>query len=175
MTYHEGIEACFPDYFSRFTLPPQARPQELFVYRACSTGKLERGSFLDSFEAEGFAVHPGLPEDSPTAYSLSVYLDLVDVKRFCSKDGKMDPPWPVGLGYTYGCCGPCCLTSEWKNGEASAQGAAFKNKKKMSSHVDWWLYKDARPWEHFEVTDYEAEYKRISQGTEGAGTAGAGV
>lgn len=174
---HEEIKKCFPDYQDRFTRPPQAVEQELVVYRACPTRKVERDSFLDSFEENNFEPDSSAPENYPSSYALSTYIKLTGVKRFVIADSKFQPPWALAKGKIVGCCGPCCLSSEWaanwwaewskgKTDEEIARypsARKFINKKKDSSlHVDWWLYKDARPWEHFEEISYETEHKLVS-------------
>lgn len=51
----------------------------------------------------------------------------------------MKVPYTIAIGYTEPRHGVVQRTKE--------------RKKVKSSHVDWWLYKDARPYEEFEIID----------------------
>jgi len=141
----------FPAYYDNFKMPPEAKEQELTVYRACETRKLERESFLDSYEANGFQVPANFEPTDPIVYSMSTYLKLRDVKRFVVTNSKHQPPFALAKGITDPIHGICCETRQWKEGYPNS-----------SSHVDFWLYKDAEPWRSFALVDYEDE-KRISQ------------
>ncbi|MBQ9521997.1 MAG: hypothetical protein IJR72_05445 [Oscillospiraceae bacterium] len=134
----------FPAYFENFTLPETAQEQEIEVYRACRTRKIERESFLNTYEENSFKVPPDKTEDDPQVYCLSTYRKLRDVKRFVIADSKYQPPWALAKGHTTKVDGLSCETKSWK-------------KKFRSSHVDWWLYEGAEPWLAFEVTTYEKE------------------
>ena len=46
----ERIQKIFPKYFENFQLPEAAIEQEIEVYRACPTGKIEKASFLNTYE-----------------------------------------------------------------------------------------------------------------------------
>jgi len=150
---HERVEKCFPDYFQRFTLPPEAREQALTVYRACRTRKVDEGSFLNSYEESGCPpVDPESEEPvDPSNYSLSTYTDQRQLKRFVAASAKIQPPLTLAVGTTEGCCGPCSPTAVWR----TSPGPFQNDQARKSKHVDWWLYKGARPWEHFEEIAYE--------------------
>lgn len=47
---NKQAEKKFPLYFNNFEIPEWAREQELEVFRACATGKVDRESFMNSFE-----------------------------------------------------------------------------------------------------------------------------
>ncbi len=138
------IKRIFPDYFDRFELPSGARDEYIKVYRACRTGKCDRGSFLNSFEENGFKPNPLIPEDDPGQYSLSTYEKPKEVKRFASISSEVKPPYKIAVGTTNPVHGPTQRTKE-----------RIKTK---SSHVDWWLYKDAKPQECFDIIDDFEEY-----------------
>ena len=72
----EQAEKKFPSYFKNFKIPMWAREQELQVFRACATGRVERESFLNSYEENGFQVSPDGAEDDPQEYSLSTYFSF---------------------------------------------------------------------------------------------------
>lgn len=136
----------FPSYFKNFTLPECAAEQLIYVYRACATRKIEQASFLNTYEENSFAITVDKEADDPQEYSLSTYERLRDVRRFVAVTAKFSPPLLLAKGATHPSCGVSCRTKEWKT-------------RYKGSHVDWWLYKDSRPWEHFEEVDYEEELK----------------
>lgn len=140
----EKAEKVFPAYFKSIELPSKAIEQEIAVYRACQTQKIERASFLNSYEENGFCVSPDMDADDPRQYSLSTYSKLKDVKRFVVIDSRYQPPWLLAKGHTTCEDGLSCRTKDWKEG--------YKG-----SHVDWWLYEGAEPWLVFEGTTYDEE------------------
>lgn len=140
----------FPAYMDSIQLPDCAKEQEIVVYRACPTRKIEKASFLNSYEENGFETLTGIPEDDPQQYCLSTFEKVKDLKRFVEIDGKYNPPMLLAKGITAPECGISCRTREWKP-------------KQRSSHVDWWLYEDAEPWKHFKEADYDEEREREIQ------------
>lgn len=134
-------EKKFPSYFENFEMPEWAREQELEVYRACATGKVDKKSFLNSFEENGFQVSLGGEEDDPQEYSLSSYTKFKDVKRFMTMDSRFGVPFKIAKGITKPIHGICLETKEWKRN----MGIKYRG-----SHVDWWLYENAEPWKEFE-------------------------
>lgn len=138
----EQIERKFPSYFSNFEIPEWAREQELEVFRACATGKVDRISFLNSYEENAFHISIGGDIQDPQEYSLSTYLKFRDVKRFMTLTSKFQVPFVIAKGKTNPIHGLCLETKEWRK----KQGKKYKG-----SHVDWWLYIDAEPWKEFEV------------------------
>ncbi|WP_294340385.1 hypothetical protein [uncultured Clostridium sp.] len=141
----------FPSYFENFEMPEWAREQELEVYRACATGKVDEKSFLNSFEENGFQVSLGGEEDDPQEYSLSSYTKFKDVKRFMTMDSRFGVPFKIAKGITKPVHGICLETKEWKRN----LGIKYRG-----SHVDWWLYENAEPWKEFEevILDEDREY-----------------
>lgn len=137
------LAARFPAYFQNFKLPDAAREQCIDVYRACRTHKVERASFLNTYEENGFAVSVGKRADDPQEYCLSTYWRLRDIHRFVAIDAKFSPPHTLARGHTHPSCGLSCKSKEWK--------------RCRNSHVDWWLYEGAEPWKHFEEVSYEEE------------------
>lgn len=134
-------EKKFPSYFENFEMPEWAREQELEVYRACATGKVDKKSFLNSFEENGFQVSLGGEEDDLQEYSLSSYTKFKDVKRFMTMDSRFGVPFKIAKGITKPIHGICLETKEWKRN----MGIKYRG-----SHVDWWLYENAEPWKEFE-------------------------
>lgn len=146
----EKAKKVFPSYFSNFSykIPLAAKEQTLEVYRACPTRKLERESFLNTYEQNGFKVTADKSEEDPQEYCLSTYAKLKDVKRFVTIDSKYQPPWALAKGHTTAEGGMSCQTKEWKVGY-------------HGSHVDYWLYECAEPWTAFELIDYDEEYEKV--------------
>lgn len=137
----EQAEKKFPSYFVNFEIPEWAREQELEVFRACATGKIEKESFLNTYEENGFSVSQGKEIDDPQEYSLSSYRKFKDVKRFMTMDSRFGVPFKIAKGKTNPMHGICLETKEWKK----KLGVKYKG-----SHVDWWLYENAEPWIEFE-------------------------
>ena len=144
----EKAKKIFPAYFENFEIPSAAIEQEIEVYRACRTGKIERESFLNSYEENGYSISADGSIDDPQEYCLSTYFRLNDVKRFVILDSKFQPPWRLAKGHTTKEDGLSCKSKEWK--------------KTKSSHVDWWLYIGAEPWLAFEEVSYDDELRKIS-------------
>lgn len=143
------LRKTFPSYMNHITLPQCAIEQEICVYRACRTYKIEKESFLTTYEENGFHLTVSADANDPQEYSLSTFERVKDVKRFVSIDGRYNPPWVLAKGTTSPVCGISSRTREWK--------------KTKSSHVDWWLYESAEPWKYFVEVDYENERKKAIQ------------
>lgn len=141
MMNKEQGEKKFPSYFENFEIPEWARAQELEVFRACPTGKVDKGSFLNTYEQNGFSVSVGKEVNDPQEYSLSSYTKYRDVKRFATMDSQFGIPYKIAKGITNPIHGICLETKEWKKN----LGIKYKG-----SHVDWWLYENAEPWKEFE-------------------------
>ena len=140
----EQARAKFPAYFANFKIPKWAKEQMLEVYRACATGKADQGSFMNTYEENGFKVCEGAQTDDPQQYSLSVYTKYKDVKRFMTMSSRYGIPHTIAKGATNPKHGICLETKVWMK---------MTGKKYRGSHVDWWLYKDAEPWIEFEVME----------------------
>lgn len=137
------IEKVFPDYFQRFKLPDGAREEFIKVYRACRSGECDKASFLSSFEQNGYVINdPFADPTDPGQYSLSTFEKPKDVKRFAGVISDMKVPYKIAVGKTNPRHGLVQRTRE--------------RTKKRTSHVDWWLYRDASPYEEFEmIADFE--------------------
>lgn len=148
------LERIFPDYFERFELPEGARSESIKVYRACKSGKCDRNSFLPTYEENGFAVDDGADETDPGQYSLSTYEKPTHVKRFA--------------GVMYDIKEPCRIAAGLTNPIHGLVQRKRERKRCKSSHVDWWLYKDAAPYREFEIINdfdsYLADYIRERDG-----------
>lgn len=146
MCNENRIKNIFPDYFERFELPDGAREQSINVYRACRSGKCDADSFLPSFEEAGYKLNPLADPKDPSQYSLSTYEKPNHIKRFASMTSELKVPYTIAKGVTAPQYGVSQRTCE--------------RKARSQSHVDWWLYKDATPYEVFEVLpDFEGHLK----------------
>lgn len=143
----------FPDYFAHFTMPKCAKEQILIVYRACPTYKIEKASFLNTYEEKQGKL---LPEEvnNPSSYSLSTYTKVNDLRRFCALTSKYSPPYPLAKGTMSPEYGICAYTKD-----VEEEMEIPKKERTKTSHVDCWLYVDAEPWKSFEEVNYEDEYK----------------
>ncbi|MCD8147772.1 MAG: hypothetical protein LUD84_10960 [Clostridiales bacterium] len=146
-----ALQKKFPSYMASIKLPDCAREQAITVYRACKTGKIERESFLNTYEENGFKVSLGQSPDDPQVYCLSTSYRPKGLRRYVSHDGRYNPPWLLAKGTTDPSCGLSCCSKEWVK------------KKKGNYHVDWWLYEGAEPWKFFEEADYEQEEQHFIQ------------
>lgn len=135
----DKIEKVFPEYFERFELPDGAHEESITVYRACKSGRCDRASFLPSYEENGYSLKPLADEKDPGQYSLSTFEKPKDVKRFAGVMYDISEPCRIAVGKTKPIHGLVQRTRE-RTG-------------KRTSHVDWWLYKDARPYQEFEIID----------------------
>lgn len=150
------IKRIFPAYFEQYNMPPQeAREESLVVYRACKTNRLERESFLPSFEEQGFQFVTEEEKQDPSTFSLSVYEKPRDVKRFATMNSSMRPPYTIAKGKTNPIYGKILRTKE------------YKPERKKSSHIDWWLYEGAEPYHEFVLIEdfgkYMEERKRSEE------------
>lgn len=136
----------FPEYFKNFEMPSLAREQLLPVYRACSTGKADELSFLNTYEENNFKISQNGNENDPQEYSLSCYTKFKDVKRFMTMDSRYEIPYTIAKGETHPKHGICLETKEWKK----SLGLKYRG-----SHVDWWLYEGAKPYLEFEVIEID--------------------
>lgn len=142
----DKLRKKFPSYFNNFELPEGAKEQKIEVFRACKTQKVDSESFLPSFEENNCSYCSGDDPSDPGLYSLSTYEKPKDVKRFANTNNKFRPPYKIAKGITEPTCGPSQRTRERKP-------------KSKSSHVDWWIYENAKPHQYFElIEDFEKFY-----------------
>lgn len=142
-------EKVFPSYMDDIELPEGACATERSVYRICRTGKVEADSFLTTFvEYKKGGRLQELDLSDVGSYSMSVYEKLRDAKRYYGLFSKREPSVIVAAGVTAIDCGVSQLTKE-------------REPKRKNSHVDWWLYEGAKPYEHFEEVDVFADPKIV--------------
>lgn len=150
----ERLKKIFPDYFTLFKLPQGANEESIKVYRACKTGKCDKISFTPTYEEQGYTYRAGDDPQDPGLYSLSTYENPRHIKRFAAMNSDMHVPYKIAVGYTDPDYGLVLRTKERTH--------------KTTSHVDWWLYQDARPYEAFElIADFEKylkDYRSMTYG-----------
>lgn len=154
----EKLRKKFPAYFKNFEMPKWAKEQELLVYRACRTGKVDQGSFLNSYEEAGYKLPVGASKDEPAQYSLSTYTKFKDTKRFMKFTNGFGKPYVIAKGITEPRFGLCLEDKVWI---AKRREIGEEVRKSRSSHVNWWLYEDATPWEVFKKVDLDENGKII--------------
>ncbi len=140
----DKLRKKFPSYFENFRLPEGAKEQRIDVFRACKTQKVNRDSFLPTFEENNYSSE-GFDSSDPGLYSLSTYEKPKDVKRFANMNNKFRPPYKIAKGVTEPSCGPSQRTKERKP-------------KQKSSHVDWWIYENEEPHQYFWLIEDFNEY-----------------
>lgn len=138
------VARIFPEYFSQFELPELVREEKLQVYRACKSGMCDAISFIPTYEERGYKIYEGEDSRDPGLYSLSTFENPVHIKRFAALTSEMQIPYRIAIGITEPKWGVVQPTRE--------------RKARAKSHVDWWLYKDARPHESFELIENFEEY-----------------
>lgn len=152
----KNLKGKFPSYFKNFELPNLAGENHYNVYRACRTGLADAQSFLCTFEQNGFQISQGAEITEPDQYSLSTYEKPKDVKRFATMNSEFGVPFKIAVGTTDPIYGYSKRSKEWNP------------KKCKTSHVDWWLFENAKPYVSFELienferffVDYKKEEKK---------------
>lgn len=136
----KDIKKKFPVGFPVDKLPPEAREENIEVYRICRTGAVEEKSFLPTYLDELSMTKENEGEDKPIDfYSLSTYEKPRDARN-CLKFFRGKQPNAIAAkGVTSPTCGVVQRTKE-----------RIDTKK---SHVDWWLYDGAKPHIFFEAVD----------------------
>lgn len=141
------ITNVFPDYFSQDAIDKifkNGKEENIEVYRVCKYGRDITIGFLNYYEEviQGLKMvrnrQATLEKYSKNIDSLSVscYYLLDDIIYYYSVTLKDSYPERILLkGITSNVCGLSQRTSE--------------RKEKNDSHVDWWLYKDVKPWTFF--------------------------
>lgn len=131
----------FPCYMQKIELPSEAREEELTVYRICKYGKIDEESFLSSYEE--YEKHGRLADldlKDVSSYSLSCWGKIRDARRSLAFFTKKEPRAIAARGITSVKCGIIQRTKERKGRNAK-------------SHIDWWLYQGAKPYEYFQEVE----------------------
>ena len=149
----ERVNRFYPKCFENFKMPECAKEEEITVYRACKTGKCDCISFTPSYKERNLDEESDL--SNPGLYSLSTYEKPMHVKRFAKLTSEYNKPYTIAIGRTEPSCGEVQRTRE------------RVVSKKNTSHVDWWLYENAKPHKYFDMIDdiekHIEEYKRVNK------------
>lgn len=136
---------CFPENFETDILPKNAKNENKFVYRIIKYGKINRDSFIGTFEEINRGLIPRkkfLNLSDPGLYSTSCNIKYSEAEYVLNMFMRHHPKVFIAKGETEGSCGPCQLTSE--------------REERNDTHVDWWIYDEADPQIYFsEVVDNE--------------------
>lgn len=151
MKKEETLKRLFPDYFAKFELPEGAKEENITVYRACKSWRCDKISFTPTFEEQGYKYLINQDPKDPSVYSLSTVEKPKDIKRFVTLNSEYGKPYKIAIGIT-----------DSKNGIVQRTKERIKIRK--GSHVDWWLYKHAKPYESFEMIDnFECYYENYKK------------
>lgn len=135
----DRLKKKFPTYFPVDKLPKEAKEEEIEVFRACKYGFC-RDSFLTTYEEcriYKFKTKSYNEEDIGT-YSMSCFENIKELKSVLKK-----------LNF-YGRYKRLVLSKGKTNIECGIILRA-KDIKKSGSHVDFWIYENAKPIKYFEV------------------------
>lgn len=133
---NHAFEKRFPDDIHS-KIPNGAKEERIKCYRACKTNDVDTESFIPSYVEWNYIFPKPELKDDPSAYALSLYERFKDIKRFSAVNVNCKKPYKIAVGYTEPCCGLSQRTKE-RTG-------------KKTSHIDWWLFDDAKPHEHFKI------------------------
>ena len=142
------IKSQFPEYFSAEALQKillYGRAEEINVYRVGKYGHNDNKAFLNYYDEVLLGLKPIRKKEAALKkyrhsignLSISCYEDFDDIKDYYMLTLKDDYPKRILLrGKTSGECGLSCRTRS-------------RDENCSNSHVDWWLYQDASPWQFF--------------------------
>ncbi|MBS4785203.1 MAG: hypothetical protein KH009_03725 [Clostridiales bacterium] len=131
----EQLKKKFPANFPTHLLPPEAKEESIVVYRICKSGQVDEESFLPSYLEIGRT--KDFDEKDIGEYSLSAYEKIEDAEKRCAFFGNYHPEAIIAVGTTDPSCGLSQRTRE------------RKKMKRGKSHVDWWIYENAKPHQFF--------------------------
>ena len=135
---NENFPACFPDDFEQNILPHDVEFRAYHAYRILKMGTLDRNAFISSFEEfkDNTYKPRGFNIRSPETFSTSVLSDLQDAKNLLKFMCRHHPHPLIAEGFTEPSCGPC-------------------KKSYNSTHINWWLFKNAHPEYFFKVVELD--------------------
>lgn len=121
----------FPDYFPEGCPPDDAIQEEIDVYRICKNkDKVTSDDFISYYN-----INPVRFKDNIQAYGLSVIQKEEDCKNLMKLPNMKKKFKAIAKGKTYKSMGVVKKTPN----------------RSCKSHCTWWLYKDAKPEELFEI------------------------
>lgn len=133
---------CFPSNFETEILPKEAKQENRPVYRIIKSGKIDRDSFISSFEEMKRGLIPlkkNLNPSDPGIYSTSCFMEFSEAEYVLKLFMRRYPRPFIAKGETERSCGPSQLSAERE-----------RRNKGSKSHVDWWIYEESAPQRYFE-------------------------
>ncbi len=106
---------CFPENFEEEILPKEAKEENKNVYRVIKSGKIDRNSFIGTFEEIKRGLIPKkkrINMNDPGLYSTSCNIDYSEAEYVLDLFIRHHPQPKIAKGVTHERCGPCQLTSE---------------------------------------------------------------
>ena len=144
----DNIISKFPADFPVHLLPEEAKEESIEVYRICRSGAVDEDSFLPTYldEISKTKENDGCEHDIGY-YSMSVYEKKRDARQKLKFFRGKQPNAIAAKGTTDPSCGIIQKTRERKKS---------KNK---DSHIDWWLYENAKPHKYFKEVEINTDKK----------------
>lgn len=135
---------CFPAHFEEKLLPVKEEDSvAIHVYRILKSGKLDRDAFLSSWEEfQRNLVPTPRNADDPSSYGTSCTVSLKQAQYMCNMFMKFYPKPEIALGHTVVNLGP-------------SQFSYVRNQDAAKNHVDWWIYQESQPQNHFHIIEKE--------------------
>ena len=139
----DKLKEKFPTYFPVDKLPKGAKEEEIEVFRACKYGFCNK-SFLTTYEEwKNCEFKPkSYNEEDISTYSMSCYEDINDLN-------KMLRVFKIHSKYKN------LVLSKGKTNINCGIILRAKDINESGSHVDFWLYENAKPIKYFEVIKNE--------------------
>lgn len=147
--------ACFPENFEKDILPKGAKHEDKDVYRIIKYGKLDRDSFIGTYEEIQRHLIPPKKKmnlEDPGLYSTSCNIEYSEAEYVLNMMMRHYPEPFIAKGCTQKDCGPCQLTSE--------------REERKGTHVDWWVYEETEPQKYFSEVKKADPQKCVSEVTE---------
>lgn len=135
---------CFPDNFETDILPKDAKEESKNVYRVIKYGKIDRESFIGTYEEIQRGLIPPkriMDLNNPGIYSTSCNMAYEDAEYALNMFMRHHPEAFIAVGETKGSCGPSQLTSD--------------REVRDDTHVDWWIYENTEPQNYFKEVKNE--------------------
>lgn len=141
----KNVFPCYKDnngkvLFDINNLPPEATMKHIEnVYRFCLWGKIDKKAFQCTYLTKEEICCKDLDYDNYGTFSTSCYGKLRDVKKKFICFTRHEPEAIVAIG---------TITPE---SGYSCEDKLLRDTK--SSHIHWWIFEDASPWESFKKFD----------------------
>lgn len=139
----EMFPDCFPDNFvtELNVIEDDIELEELEVFRVSDNGQNDKLAFKSTYEkyVDGEITDKDLSAtDFLTNFSTSCNYKKNKIRGILRNCLKREPKACILTGHAVHECGPSQVTSK-------------RMKCKSNGHVDWWLFKESMPQQHFEV------------------------